>query len=104
MNTIGGILLALLAGAIVWGMVRFLTPALKHPWGIRIFWITSVLGLMISSQIADPWNMAVMGFFGGSMIFEHICQRYLSKFIANMASKKETGSATPKKKRRTPKP
>jgi TRAP-type C4-dicarboxylate transport system permease small subunit len=99
MNTIGGILLALFAGAIVWGMIRFMTPAIRHPWGIRIFWILCVVGLMSSTQVADPWNMAIMGFFAGCMIFEHICQRYLSRLLIKKKKEAAKKEEAPRKKR-----
>lgn len=100
MNTIGGIILSLLIGAIIWGLARFLTPVSRHPWGTRIFWMSAVAGLLISTQVPSPWNAAIMGVFGGAMIFEHVCQRYFSKFF----NKPEKEEAAPKKKRRSPKP
>lgn len=105
MNTIGGILLCMLAGAIVWALVRFFSPIPTYKWGIRGFWIVCVVALMSSTQAQDPLNIALMGIFGGAMVFEYLCQKYGSKFKIPQALKgdREKGAA-PRKKRRTTKP
>lgn len=105
MNTIGGILLCLFAGAIVWALIRFFSPVPSYKWGIRGFWMVCVLALMLSTQAQEPYNIALMGIFGGAMIFEYLCQKYGSKFKIPAALKSPPDkNAAPKKKRRTSRP
>lgn len=101
MNTIAGIILSMLAGAIAWALVRFLTPVIRLQWGLRGFWIVSVAALLLSIQLPSPWDFGMMGIFSGAMVFEHLCQRYLHLFIKAPPAEGDAKPARSRSKRRT---
>lgn len=95
MNTVAGIIISIIAGAALWGFPRifFSFPS----WGVRIFWIALVLGLMASMYVPSPQNMAVMGVLAGMAVFEHLYQRYGAKIKARFIP---PDVPTPRKKKR----
>lgn len=85
MNTMMGVALSILAGAVLWALIRL---AAKMPsWGLRAFWVTVVILLIVSTRIPDPYNLGVMGMAAGMAVFENLYHRHLVRSAARKAAR-----------------
>lgn len=95
MNTMMGISLAILAGMVLWALIRL---TVKMPtWGLRAFWVAVVLLLIISTRMPEPYNLGMMAMAAGMAVFENLYHRHLVRSAARKAAKAAMQSSKTKR-------